>query len=69
MPEALLIILRSENGRDGWTAIKNEDVPDWVKDPENIRRMVEGEMCCRPETGDESWYRCEKVSSEGETVQ
>jgi hypothetical protein len=69
MPEGLLMILYSANGRDGWTLVKPEDVPAWVKTSENVARMVHGDMCCDPSTGDEGWYRVEKVSSEGETKQ
>lgn len=69
MAEGLLIILRSENGRDGWTLVKPDEVPEWVKAPDNIARMVDGEICCNPEAGDIGWYRAEKVDSEGETKQ
>ena len=66
MPEALLVILRSPNGEDGWEPVKPEDVPDWLKDPMVMSYLVDGQMAqgkvnvvlpdeLRP------WYRAELV--------
>jgi len=46
--EGMFVIFRSENGRDGWKPVKPEDVPDWVKDPDNMAHMVDGEACMDP---------------------
>lgn len=71
MPEALLIILKSPNGRDGWTLVKPEDVPAWVKEPHRMARLVAGDMMMDPTQGENGtdWYRAEKVDSSGETKQ
>ena len=57
--EAELVILASNNGRDGWTPVRPVDVPAWVKEPRNIRRMVNGEECMKANEGDKGsmWYR------------
>ena len=69
MPEALIVVWRSENGRDPWEPVLPEDVPDWVKDPKRMARMLEGSMICDPTEGESgsAWYRAEKV--EGQTLQ
>lgn len=69
--QALLVILRSPNGRDGWTPVKPEDVPAWVKAPDNMAKLVAGEMCMKADEGQSGsdWYRAEKVESKGETKQ
>lgn len=61
MKEVKGVILRSENGRDGWTPVAQEHVPDWVKDPDNMRQLVAGNACCLPAEGPKGsdWYRLE----------
>ena len=46
--QSFLVIFKSANGRDGWKPVKPEDVPDWVKDPDNVSRLVDGEACMDP---------------------
>lgn len=58
LKNAELVILRSANGRDGWEMVKPEDVPDWVKSPDNIAMLVRGLSCMKPDEGDKGsdWY-------------
>lgn len=53
-----LVILRSETGRGPWEMVKPEDVPAWVKDPENMGRLVRGLSCMKADEGDKGsdWY-------------
>lgn len=71
MPEGLLVILRTETPRDdaSWKLVLPADVPEWVKEPDNMARLVAGDMCSKPEADEFGWYRAEKVSSDGETKQ
>lgn len=57
--KAVLIIYRSENGRDGWAPVPPKDVPAWVRTPDNIARMVDGEQCMKADEGPSgsAWYR------------
>lgn len=59
MNQALLVIYASENGRDGWQPVKADDLPEWVRAPETIGRLVAGEMCMKADEGDKGslWYR------------
>lgn len=59
--QARLVIYASDNGRDDWRPIKPEDVPDWVADPDNLGRLVAGEMCMRADDGPAGspWFRAE----------
>lgn len=59
MTEANLVILASENGRDQWTPVKPEDVPAWVKEPDNVSRMMAGYACVKCDEGEKGslWYR------------
>lgn len=51
------VIFTSPNGRDGWMPVKPDAVPEWVKDPDNMARLVEGDACMDPtsESG-ENWF-------------
>ena len=71
MAEALLVIMRSANGRDGWTPVAPADVPAWVKEGGNMAKLVAGEMCMKADEGmkGSDWYRAEKLESQGETKQ
>lgn len=53
-----LVILASGNGRDGWSPVKPEDVPEWVKAPDNMGRLVKGETCMKCDEGEKGslWY-------------
>lgn len=42
--QAMLVIFRSDDGQSGWTPVKPEDVPEWVKSPTTIGRIMDGEM-------------------------
>jgi len=48
MPDARLVILRSANGEDDWTPVKPEDVPDWLRDPDVMGRLVAGYIAQGP---------------------
>ena len=68
MPDARLIILRSANGEDGWTPVKPDDVPAWLKEPDVMGRLVAGEMAQGPVNvllPDEMrpWFRAEKAQT------
>jgi hypothetical protein len=57
-----LIIFQSDNGMDGWTPVKPEDVPAWVKDPDNLARLVDGEACQNTEQeSGEKWYMAQRL--------
>ena len=59
--KAVFVIFASENCRDGWQPVKKEELPDWVIHPDNLGRMVNGEMCMRADIGERGskWYRAE----------
>lgn len=61
--QARLVIFVSVNGRDNWHPVKADEVPEWVKDPDNMGRLVAGEACMKCDEGDAGslWYRAEKV--------
>ena len=49
-----LVIFASDNGMDGWEPVKPGEVPAWVKDPDNLARLVDGEACQQDDEG--PWY-------------
>lgn len=63
--QGVLVVFRSENGRDGWYAVKQEDVPDWVKEVDNMARLVDGEACmdATSESGTD-WFTVIRVIDE-----
>lgn len=60
-----LVIYRSVNGRDNWQPIGEFDVPEWVKQPDVMGRLVAGEQCMDPTEGSRgsAWYRAVRVVS------
>lgn len=54
-------ILTSATGRDPWHPLKADEVPAWVKDPDNMARLVKGEACMKCDEGPNgsNWYRAE----------
>ncbi len=68
MSQARLVIYRSPTGRDNWEPVNQSEVPDWVKEPRVMGRLVAGEMCCDTQIGDKGsdWYMARKVVSKEE---
>ena len=68
--QAKLIVYRSATGRDNWEPLNQSEVPDWVKEPRTMGRLVAGEMCCDTQIGDKGsdWYRAVKVVSKEEAA-
>jgi hypothetical protein len=64
MAEAMLVILMSADGEEPWYPVLPEKVPEWLKHPDVMANLVHGEMA--QQAGGLTWYRAEKVSSEGE---
>ena len=49
------------NPEGRWEKLMPADIPDWVKNEENISKMMEGKMVCwNPEEGCR-WYRAYEV--------
>jgi hypothetical protein len=64
--EARLIILRSPDGESDWTPVMPDQVPEWLKDPVVVGRLVNGEMAQGPSgilLPDQfhPWYRAERA--------
>ena len=67
MPDAMMIVYRSPDGEKDWTMVPPADVPDWVKAPDVMGRLVRGEMARGPINlmlPDEMrpWYRVERIN-------
>lgn len=62
MPEALLVVMKSPNGRDQWEPVKKEDVPAWVNE-RVMGRLIAGEMAmdATEEPAGSDWYRAERL--------
>jgi len=52
MKEARLVIFSSPNGRGDWVPVKPEAVPEWVKGPDNMARLVNGQTCMKCDEGE-----------------
>lgn len=60
-----LVIFRSVNGRDTWTPCTEHEVPAWVRAPDVLARLLEGEECmdaAEPPAGG-YWYRALSTES------
>lgn len=53
-----LVILRSPNGRTHWKPVRITEVPEWVKKPDNMARLVAGDACMKCDEGPwgSDWY-------------
>ena len=61
--QAFLVVFVSADGEKNWNPLTWDEVPQWVKHPDNMARLVDGEMCQDPTQGEagSSWYRAERV--------
>lgn len=59
--QAVFVIWASEDGRTNWTKVRPDEVPDWVKHPQVLGRLVNGDMCMAPRDGENGslWYRAD----------
>jgi hypothetical protein len=65
MSEAYLIIFESENGRDGWRPLLPVEVPEWVKDPDVLGTLLNGQIAMDP-TKSTNWYRAERAPTQAD---
>ena len=65
--QATLVIMASADG-EKWGPVKPESVPEWVKRPDVMARLVEGEACqdLTAESG-ETWF-CAMTRSDVRSV-
>lgn len=61
---AHLVIFESDDGRDPWRPVKETDVPAFVKRPDVLHRLANGEECmdCGVPPAGSCWYRAVRVS-------
>ena len=61
--KALFVFYASENGRDGWTLVKPDDLPTWVKDPDVLGNLVNGMVAFKCDEGEKGslHYRAEAM--------
>lgn len=54
-------VIYSSPDQQNWAPVLPEDVPEWVKEPETLGRMMLGEMCMKRDEGDRGslWYRAD----------
>lgn len=62
MTEAHIVILKSEDGRAHWHPVTPDQVPEFLKDPDVMGRLVAGEMAQESNglllpDGAKPWYR------------
>jgi len=64
LAQANLVILASADGRGEWSPVLPESVPDWLKEPDTMARLVEGECAMKADEGESGslWYRAQAVA-------
>lgn len=57
--KTIAVVYASENGRDRWKPVGKDDVPDWVREPVTMGRLLAGEKCmdCGEGQSGSLWYR------------
>lgn len=62
MKNAIMVILSCEDQEtEKWNYVSPGDVPDWLKDPEAMGRLVGGEIL--QAAGSDTFYRGEQVEA------
>lgn len=63
--QAVLVVYESLNGRTDWKPLHAHEVPEWVKHPDVMGRLANGEECMDAAQGDKGscWYRAARVVS------
>ena len=57
----ILVFFESPNGRDLWRALERENIPDWLRDHDIIKRMMDGETVRNADELVERHYRIIEV--------
>lgn len=74
LKHAVLVIYQSPNGQDNWEPVKPEDVPEWLKKPDVMGRLVNGYTARFEGTGlllpdgIRPWYRAEVAKPDAEVA-
>lgn len=68
--KAVLVILVSHDEGDTWAPVPVEEVPEWLKRPEIVGRIMHGEMVQNDgrvlaASHSRPWYRAERVAVDG----
>lgn len=70
MKHAIAMVFKSPNGVDQWELVKPEDVPEWLKEPEVMARLLRDPGLTAQQEGMvivpdavKPWYRVERVKS------
>lgn len=59
----VLVFFKSPDGKGGWLPVDRDELPDWIKDPAIIDRLMAGEQATNPPAGPE-FYRVTVVARE-----
>jgi len=64
LAQAELVILASADGRGAWSPVLPAAVPDWIKEPDTLARLVAGECAMKADEGESGslWYRAQAVA-------
>ena len=52
-----LVFFRSVNGGDGWEPVEREHIPDWLRDPGIVDRLMAGEQVVNTADKAPMYYR------------
>ena len=55
--EHILVFFESPNGADNWKPVEREQIPDWLRDPDIVDRMMAGEKVRNTEERVERYFR------------
>lgn len=61
----LIVVFRSPDGEKDWQIIAPAEVPEFVKDPDTMGRLMAGDIVRNVDVS-QWWYRAEKMLSEKE---
>jgi hypothetical protein len=69
-----LVVYTSPDGKTNWTKLKPQDVPDWLKDPDTLGSILEGNLAHKRAEGViegsaediEPWYSVVEIDSTGQ---
>lgn len=61
LKQVMAVVLASEDGETGWTPLRPEEVPQWVRHEDVMGELVAGNIANDPTQEDKRWFRAERL--------
>jgi hypothetical protein len=66
LKQVMAVVLASEDGESGWTPLRPEEVPAWVRNEDVMGRLLYGEIAQDSTLEDKRWFRAERLPNKAQ---